>query len=351
MGEKPNNKERIIYFDLLRIVACFSVVMLHVSSQYWYYLPVTDFRWLVCNTFDALFRFGVPIFVMISGALFLQREEGISFQKLYFKNILKIVVVYIVWSIFYAVWSASGTMQITIRDFLKIVLESKYHLWFLRMLLSIYIMIPIFMIVAQKGGKKLIEYLLALFFVFQIVRCTFMALPLHYQILKILSLFNMDSTIGYIGYFFLGYYLYQYPVKKEVRKWIYLFGMVGAVLASGLSAYFSIKHGVAESGLFDSFSIFTFFICVALFVYFRSLDEKIKLNSKVQKVVLNLSADTFGIYLIHIFLIEMLFRLGIHSMMFPNILCIPFLTCLCFGIGALVIAFIRRIPFVGKWIC
>ena len=66
-----NNKERIIHYDLLRIVAAFSVVMLHSTAQYWYTLDIYSSEWIIANTYDAIFRFGVPIFVMMSGALLL----------------------------------------------------------------------------------------------------------------------------------------------------------------------------------------------------------------------------------------------------------------------------------------
>ena len=79
VGKKENRK---IEIDLLRIVACFSVIMLHSSAQYWYELPVSSLRWSVSNGYDALFRFGVPIFVMISGMLFLGREGEVKIKKL-----------------------------------------------------------------------------------------------------------------------------------------------------------------------------------------------------------------------------------------------------------------------------
>ena len=65
------DKKRLIHYDLLRIFAAFSVVMLHSAAQFWYSLDIYSTEWLIANSYDALFRFGVPIFVMISGALFL----------------------------------------------------------------------------------------------------------------------------------------------------------------------------------------------------------------------------------------------------------------------------------------
>ena len=74
MGENRNSGYQL-YIDVLRIIACFSVIMLHTSAQAWYSLPVDSGGFKIANSYDALFRFGVPVFVMISGALFLAPEK------------------------------------------------------------------------------------------------------------------------------------------------------------------------------------------------------------------------------------------------------------------------------------
>ena len=66
---------RILYFDFLRIFATLAVMVLHVAAQNWYGTSVPSFEWQTFNFFHSVTRFGVPIFVMISGALFLNKRE------------------------------------------------------------------------------------------------------------------------------------------------------------------------------------------------------------------------------------------------------------------------------------
>ena len=66
---------RILYFDFLRIFATFAVMVLHVAGQNWNGTSVPSFEWQTFNLFHSITRFGVPIFVMISGALFLNKRE------------------------------------------------------------------------------------------------------------------------------------------------------------------------------------------------------------------------------------------------------------------------------------
>ena len=66
---------RILYFDFLRIFATLSVMVLHVTAQNWHGTSVSSFEWQTFNFFNSIVRWGVPIFVMISGALFLNERE------------------------------------------------------------------------------------------------------------------------------------------------------------------------------------------------------------------------------------------------------------------------------------
>ncbi len=75
-AEKP--EKRIVYIDYLRVVAILGVIMLHVSAQNWYNIDVSSFAWQTFNFFDAISRYGVSIFVMISGALFLGKDISIK---------------------------------------------------------------------------------------------------------------------------------------------------------------------------------------------------------------------------------------------------------------------------------
>lgn len=350
MEEKQGENNRFLYFDLLRIVACFSVIVLHVSAQYWYYLPVNSGKWLVCNIYDALFRFGVPVFVMISGALFLGRDKENSVRHLFLNNILRLVIVYIVWSVIYAAWFLRDTENVDLYTFFRITVESKYHLWFLPMLVQIYVLIPFLKAAVQKGGEKVLRYAVFLFVCLCIVPATLREFTFSPELTRILNLIHLDFLGNYVGYFLMGCYLYRYPPQKKYRKWIYLSGVLGATGAVTGSIVLSRRHGVPESGLFDSFSVFTFLVTCAIFVFFTSMRE-FRRDTKIAKGITNLSKDTFGIYLVHVLIIEFMFARGIDSESFINVLSIPALSLLWFMIGAVIAGIFRRIPIVGKYIC
>lgn len=72
---------RIVHMDVVRVIACFAVIMIHSSAPY----VIENFGSLnfwIGNIFDGLARIGVPLFVMVSGALMLDEKYNFSKQKL-----------------------------------------------------------------------------------------------------------------------------------------------------------------------------------------------------------------------------------------------------------------------------
>ena len=98
---QPLGKRRY-YLDALRIVAICAIVLLHVAGSYWYQLSVYTSEWQAINLYDCITRWGVPVFVMISGALFLDPAREQPIKKLWTRNIPKLVRLILFWGLLYA---------------------------------------------------------------------------------------------------------------------------------------------------------------------------------------------------------------------------------------------------------
>ena len=85
------NKKHIIYMDFMRVICIFLMVLVHVAATVNHDVPEGSFYWNVLTTIQCAFHFPVPIFLMISGALFLNPEKEINITRLYKKNILRMV--------------------------------------------------------------------------------------------------------------------------------------------------------------------------------------------------------------------------------------------------------------------
>ena len=87
-NKKLNVDNRILYLDVLRIVASFAVMLGHASAQNWYRSNIDSFEWQVFNFYGSMLRWSVPVFAMISGVLFLEGRRNIK------KHILRIVTAF-----------------------------------------------------------------------------------------------------------------------------------------------------------------------------------------------------------------------------------------------------------------
>ncbi len=352
MGDKSEEK-RMVNYDLLRIIAAFSVVMLHSSAQFWYVLDINSREWRIADSYDALFRFGVPVFVMLSGALFLSKQYELNIKRLYSHNILRLVTVYVFWSALYGLLDCIhfDFTQAGWKDVVKEMILGRYHLWFLPMIAGLYALLPILRTWVQNAEKKNLEYFLVLFFVLQIgcrtVRAAFSSTYLNY----VLDLLQVDLVCGYGGYFVLGYYVAHIKIPPKYHKLIYFSAFPAAVLNVVIGGHLSIKSGTPQGEFYDSFGLFTFCIVLACFLFFTEVMGRIHYSRRAERLIKEISKGTMGVYVMHLGLMEILRPYGIHSMMLPNIVGIPIYAVLCFACCLAVASVLRRVPFLGRYIC
>lgn len=343
-----------LYMDVLRVIACFSVIMLHSSAQAWYSLPVDSLGFKIANSYDAVFRFGVPIFVMISGALFLAPGKELSMKKLYRHNILRLAVLYIFWSCLYGLKDCRGfdAAGIGWKDICREMILGRYHLWFLPMIIGIYALLPVLKVWIAHASKKNIEYFLCLFFLCQILCETIRALFLDNTMVHyVLNLFQPEMACSYLGYFVAGYYLVHIGIDKKWHKTIYAGAVLGGICNIVLGNFLAERAGEPVGAIYDSFGVFTALISVALVIWAKETFSRKTWSRGTEKVCRELSAATLGIYVMHIGLLEELESFGIHSQMISLILGIPLLAVICFGACYIISAVLRRIPVIGKYIC
>lgn len=351
--EKDKKSGYQLYIDILRIIACFSVVMLHTSAQAWYSLPVDSLGFKIANSYDALFRFGVPVFVMISGALFLAPGKELDVKKLYRHNILRLVVLYIFWSCMYGMMDCRGFDPAGIgwKDVVKEMILGRYHLWFLPMIIGIYVLLPVLKVWIAHAPKKNIEYFLLLFFLCQILCETIRAIYASNLTDYVLNLFQPEMVCSYLGYFMLGYYLVHIGIDRKWHKIIYAGALAGGILNILLGNFLAERAGEPTGAIYDSFGMFTALISIALVIWVKETFAGRIWSGKTEKVFREVSAATLGIYVMHVGMIEILEKHGLHSQRVPLILGIPLLAVICF-VGCFAIsAVLRRIPLVGKYIC
>ena len=346
---------RILSFDYLRILACFGVVMLHASARLWYYLPTDSADWFFCNCLNITTRISVPLFVMISGALFLDPARSISLKDLWSKSILRLFLLYLLWMTLYALaaYLSTPAEEQSVKFLVKSILTGRYHLWFLPMLIGLYALIPLLRTWLGAASKKEEEYFLLLFFLFQIGLTSLKCFLKTQELLSFLDGFQWTMLCNYLGYFILGHYLtHQYDNPKLTRLlFIGLpFFYLGNVLVSTFLTY---RSGEGESIFYDSFGILTALGTCAVFLFFIRRGQHGTGHAPHpiwETIITEISKSTLGIYLMHLFLMETPFPTYVLNS-FPTVPAILFVTVYTFVLSLILSTVLRKIPVVGKYIC
>lgn len=319
--------------------------MIHVAGQSWYNTNINSFEWKVFNVYDSAVRWAVPVFVMISGVLFLTKDYSI--KTIYSKKIFRIFVAFVFWSLIYLFFSNKSTNK-----FEKIckLLTGEYHMWFLFMIIGLYMLSPVLKKITET--KKITKYFLIITFMLSIF------LP---QIAKLLLLFknkyiniiskaitanlgNFKLNIGYTYYFVLGYYLSKAEIKKTMRYTIYFLGIISFLSTIILTNIASIKAGKPSETYYGNMSLNVALEALSLFVF-------AKYNFKTNKFLNYCSKICFGVYLSHILFLENLnILMGINTMTFNPIASVPIITIIVFVMSLLLSGLINNIPILKRYI-
>ena len=342
---------RTLYFDFLRIFATLGVIIIHVSSQNWYTASVLSLEWQTSNFFDSITRWSVPIFVMISGALFLDGNRSI--KKIFQKNILRIVTSFIFWSVLYAFISylqgSSGSST------LKKALNGHYHMWFLFMIVGLYLIVPFVKRIVES--KTLTKYFLILGLIFTVI------IPDVMTVLNLLNAtasdiadsvlknINFHFTLGYVFYFVLGYYINKKEFSKKARHIIYALSVLGFISTLVGSSLVSTYTNEANAHFFRYLSLNVMLESLGLFVFFKYNVNPININKKIQSIIIKLSKYSFGAYLVHALIIEQLDKLfGFNTMSFNPILANIVIILITFVLSYAISYICNHIPLLNKYI-
>jgi surface polysaccharide O-acyltransferase-like enzyme len=112
--------QRDTNLDLLRVLAAFAVVWLHVSAGVVATKPdVYSEIWWIGNFADSFSRWSVPIFVMVSGALLLSKSSELAPLDFYQKRASRLLAPITFWTLFYVAFYVSTTKQFDIYGTVK----------------------------------------------------------------------------------------------------------------------------------------------------------------------------------------------------------------------------------------
>lgn len=286
-------KKHQSYIDLLRVLACFLVIVNHTVKDAFigYELDFSATLGMAVLTFS---KIAVPIFLMISGALLFERED--DYISVWKKRILPTAVIIILFSLFVFIFIEKREFSL-ISWIASMIHEPVFvAYWYLYTLLGIYVMLPLLQKLIHALSETDFKYLLSIWFI------VFACLPFlgaWHLFPYVSSYFILPILTNEVGFIFLGYYLTHF---SENRKSLRFYSVI--LLITMIFCYF---YNIFETKHFGSFILLLDRACVwssvilsiCMFQIIYQLYETKKFSHMFNQIMHYAGETTFGIYLVH----------------------------------------------------
>ena len=342
---KPQN---INWISNLRLIALYAVIVLHTTSLLLLqYGKVSMADWWVADFLNATVRFAVPAFVMITGALLLNREYEIgSFLK---KRLSRVVIPFLFWSLVY-IWyswhneeiSFGSDVWLNIKQVLHLLkIGSSYHLWYVYMLIGLYFFIPVIGKFVRNATEREILYFLIVWFGVMMITQPYLV---RYN-----PSVDMHYFAGYIGYLVLGHYLaYKDFNVKNLRGWmvfLFIFSITLITIGSRLIMDYPALPGTM---FYEPVNPAVLALSVSMFMICKLTVPKVP--AFITRARDFVGTYNYGIYLSHALVLYFLADpFGISYSLCTPIISIPLTALICFVLSLLLVWIVNKIPF-GKWV-
>lgn len=323
-------QSRIVFLDYIRVFACFLVILVHASENF-YGSPnpgemAGPVSWL-CNESDRLWvslydgfsRMSVPLFIIISAYLLAPMKETDTMWSFYRKRFLRILPPFLIFMVVYCVLPYMlGQLdgKTAMHDFLYIPLNFPSlagHMWFLYPLISIYLFIPIISPWLRKATAKEEQFFILLFAIstcMPFLRRWFGPVwgECFWNEYHMLWYFA-----GYLGYLVTAHYIrvhldWSNSKRIAIGLPMMLVGAAATILSFYVQATPQVELVTPELEIGWSFcTLNVFVLTTGAFLMFSTIGRASTKNAadvkpvhKEPAVILDLSRLSFTIYLVHI---------------------------------------------------
>lgn len=288
-GSKMSRK-RYIEFDILRGLSVIGVVLIHITSTMMD--NALEPRYGVAVFINQLTRFAVPSFLFLSGfGLTISDKLKDGYLKFLRNRLSRILILYILWSIFYYFYNNNG---FDLLGFLSQLLlgNTSYHLYYVPLILIYYVFFPIL----KKTGVSNTGLILTLI------------ITLFNQIFIDLSDFALIkdeiNPLNWVFYFALGIWFSQNLDEKikflKGKSKIIFAGFLISLIGIFLETYYMIDEiGVYAAASSVRASVIVYAVLFILLIISINWD-----SFSLQQLLIMLSKHSYGIYLSHVFILN-----------------------------------------------
>lgn len=343
------------YIDYLRVISMLAVVMIHICTT-----AMTDFNDGIGTYKGALFvsvtnllHFAVPVFFMISGALLLNPKKEMTLGKLLKKYILKYACVILIFCWAFALIEIvfdKHDIQLAyfLQSFLNMLQGKTWaHMWYMYALLGVMMILPILRWTAKKAEGRDIIYLIVVFGIFLSI------LPFLEKIVDFNIGIQFPIISVYLFHMLLGYWIDTGVIHWSNKTSGIIIACCCVLLA--IASYFDVIWNVEASFIGDYSSPIMIIYAMSLFMLLKNMahqgEEKTNcaIQTSKKRLLDVLSECSFGVYIIHMFWINLAYKLFRLNPFVPNVFVMMIAVWLIVVLLSVISTIImRKIPLIKR---
>ena len=354
---------RKVYIDAMRILAAFFVIFNHTRTNGFFLFAEREWgspAFWIYMFFSIFCKVSVPLFLMISGALMLHRDDE-PLCVLWKKRIGKILLIILVFTVGnYAFdWfrlQKSSDLAKVLKTICSGNIESYYfwcgHLWYLYAYIGYLCCLPFLRSLVKNLKNQYFFYMIGIVLVIQGI------IPAAEYLMGNQISFNGSMQPGWLAsqivvYPCIGYFLeHRITVRKRDLLWLWMANFAAIALTGLLIYKEALATQVLNAEVSQGFhSIFVLINCITVFLTAKYCFTNFRIPGWLQTAIVSLGQCTFGIYLIHIMIQESepIKNLLVFLVMYVNSLLACFIQCGCvMMIGYVIVLVLRKVPLLGK---
>lgn len=354
--------KRIVFLDYVRVFACFLVMLVHASENFYgapgstdmagpQSLLATEADRLWVSVYDGFSRMSVPLFMIVSAFLLVPMKEGQTAMEFYKRRAWRILPAFLFFMVVYStvpmLWDQIDR-ETSVRDLSRIALNFPTlagHLWFMYPLISLYLFIPVISPWLTKATAREEHFFISLFLISTLMpylnrffgevwgQC-------FWNEFHLLWYFS-----GYLGYLVLAHYIRVHLVWSRSKRLyagaaLTAVGAVWTILSFYLQAVPGELHDTPVLEIGWSFcTINCVMLTTGAFLLFTCIRK-----SETPRIVADLSNMSYGMYLMHILWLGMWVRVFKDSLGLPTVAAIPAIAACTFVSCYVATKFLSLIP-------
>ena len=294
---------------------------------------------LATGTFKSFLEFAIPVFTMITGALLLGRDESVPRLL---KRVLRIFLALLIFgtgmSFMELFFVTRAPVSSAFKAILSVFMGTSWDvLWYLYMLIGLYLILPVLRKFVQNSDNATIVFIMVVLFAGNSIIPAVNTLAGS----KVIG-FYLPFTNACLFYTLFGYYAFcrmEFSIKKPVLWATVAVVMIYNAIMLTVKGSFSLTNGLLEYA-----SPTTALLSMAIFLLLKDCRFSSAFSDSI-------ADNSFGIYLIHCIIIQIINRLlGFYPESYPLYLSIPGFFAVVFVVSWISSAILRKVPFVGKYI-